>query len=84
MRRKVADQVLIQLIEADVDIGFALLDEARAYRASGQPEVSSRALQEAADVLADIERRLKSLSESESEPFLPLVAELRNEIAAME
>jgi hypothetical protein len=58
MRRKVADQVLVQLIEADVDIAFALLDEARSYRASGQPEVSSRALQEASEILADIERLL--------------------------
>jgi hypothetical protein len=84
MRRKVADQVLVQLIEADVDIGFALLDEARAYRASGQQEVSSRALQEAADIVADIERRLQGLGDSEAEPFLPLVAELCNEMAAAE
>jgi hypothetical protein len=83
-RRKVADQVLIQLIEADVDIGFALVDEAKACRISGQPEFSSRALQDAAAIVADIERRLQELGDSESGPFLPLVAELRNEIAAVE
>ena len=82
MRRKVADQVLIQLIEADVDIGFALLDEAKAYRLSGQSDFSSHALQQAKDIVVDIERRLQELGDSESVPFLPLVAELRNEIAA--
>ncbi len=84
MGRKAADKVLVQLIEADVDIGFGLVDEAKAYRASGQPEFSSRALQDAADVLADIDRRLQQLGDSESGPFHPLVAELRNEIAAVE
>jgi hypothetical protein len=83
MRRNVADQVSIQLIEADVDIGFALVDEAKAYRAAGQPEFSARALQDAAEILADIDRRLQRLHDSECRPFLPLVAELRNEIAAV-
>ena len=81
MRRKVAAQVLIQLIEADVDIGFALLDEAKTYRILGQPEASSRALQETADIVADIERRLQQLDHSESGPFLSLLAALRDEIA---
>ena len=84
IRRKVADQVLIQLIEADVDIGFALLDEAKAYRLSGQSDFSSHALQQAKDIVVDIERRLQELGDSESVPFLPLVAELRNEIAAVQ
>ena len=80
--RKLADKVLIQLIEADVEIGFGLVDEAKAYRESGQTEFSSRALQDAKDIIADIERRLKRLEVSESSPFDSLVAELRNEISA--
>jgi hypothetical protein len=84
MGRKVADKVRIQLIEADVEIGFALVDEAKAYCASGQPEFSSRALQEADDIVADIDRRLQRLGDSESGPFHLLVTELRNEIAALE
>lgn len=84
VRRKLADQVLIQLIEADVDIGFGLVDEVRSYRASGQPEFSLRALQNAADILADIDTRLHQLGDSQSGPFLLLVAELRNEIAVVE
>jgi hypothetical protein len=83
VRRKLADQVLIQLIEADVDIGFGLVDEVRSYRASGQPDFSVRALQNAAEIVADIETRLHQLGDAESGPFLALVAELRNEIAAV-
>jgi hypothetical protein len=84
MGRKLADRILIELIEADVEIGFALVDEAKAYRASGQPEFSSRALLDAEDVVADIERRLQGLDGSESDPFGPLLAELRNEIAGVD
>lgn len=83
-RRKVNDQVLINLIEADVDIGFGLIDDAKAHRISGQTEFSARALKEAAHILADIERRLGSLGESESVPFVGLISELRNQIAAEE
>jgi hypothetical protein len=81
-RRKAVDQVLIQLIEADVDIGFGLVDEARAYRFSGQLDFCLRALQDAGEIVADIERRLAQQGESGSWPFLPLLAELRSQIAA--
>ena len=77
-----ADKILIQFIEADVEIGFGLVDEAKAFRASGQPEFSSRALQNAGYVIADIECRLERLGASESIPFQPLITELRKEIAA--
>jgi len=80
-RRKASDQMMVQLIEADVDIGFGLVDEARAYLFNGQADFSSRALQNAEEVVADIERRLEQLGEAAA-PFLPLVAELRNEISA--
>jgi hypothetical protein len=83
MGRKLAYKILVQLIAADVEMGFALVDEAKAYRASGQPEFSSRVLQVAEDTVADIERRLQQLGNPESGPFHPLVTELRNEIAAV-
>ena len=83
MRRKVADQVLIQFVEADVDIGFGLVDEAKTYLLSSQPEFSSRALQNAQEIIADIEQRLQQLGDSAAGPFLPLVAELRNQIASV-
>ena len=80
-RRTVAEQVHIQLIEAAVDTGFGLIDDAKDYRASGEPELSSLALREAGKTVAYIEGRLQQLGENESGPFLFLVAELRNEIA---
>ena len=73
MERKVADKIAIQLIEADVEIGFALVEEAKAYCASGQPEFSSRVLQDAEGVVADIERRLQRLGGSDFGPFIPLL-----------
>lgn len=82
--RSLTNKILIQFIEADVEIGFGLIDEAKAYRAAGQPEPSSRALQDAEAILTDIDLRLQRLGDSESGPFHPLVAELRNEIAEVE
>lgn len=82
MRRKVSDQVMLQLIEADVESGFGLVDEARVHRIQGNNEFSCRALQEAEVVIVDIEQRLAQLGDSEAVPFLPLVAELRAQIAA--
>jgi hypothetical protein len=83
MRRNSAEQMLVQLIEADVDIGFGLVDEAKAYRAHGQADFSSRALQNAEETVADIERRLQQLGDSEASPFIPLIAELQSQIAAV-
>jgi hypothetical protein len=81
--RKLAEQVLVQLTEADVESGFGLVDEAKAYRISGRPELSSRALQNARSIVAEVELRLQRLGNS-AFPFLALLAELREEIAAME
>lgn len=83
MPRSLACRIAIQLLEADVEAGFALVDEARAYRASGQSQLSARFEHDANEVVADIERRLQRLSESESRPFGPLLEELRNEIATL-
>jgi hypothetical protein len=80
----VAEQVHIQLIEAAVETGFGLIDDARDYRASGAPELSSRALQEAGKTATDIEDHLQRLGDSESWPFSLLLAELRSEIAEAE
>ncbi len=81
MRRTVSEQVMVQLIEADVDIGFGLVDEAKAYRLQGNAQFSARALEEAESIVVDIEQRLERLGQDESGPFRALVTELRNEIA---
>lgn len=83
MRRKAADQLVIQHIEADVESGFGLIDEARAYRASNRSEFSCRALQQASEIASEIERRVQQLGEP-GLPFLCLLLELRHEIAAAE
>ena len=83
MRRKVSDQVLVQLIEADVESGFGLIDEAKAHCIQGDGQFSSRVLQEAEKIVTDIEQRLAQLGDSEAVPFFPLVAELREQIAAV-
>ncbi len=75
-RRTVAEQIHIQLIEAAVDTGFGLIDDAKDYRASGEPELSSHALEEAGKTAADIEDHMQRLGDSESWPFFHLVAEL--------
>ena len=82
MRRKVSEQVLVQLIEADVESGFGLVDDANAHRVRGNSQFSTRALQEAEAIVADIEHRLAQLGETEAAPFVPLVAELREQIAS--
>ena len=84
MGSKTADKLRLQWIEADVEIGFGLIDDARAYQASGQSEFSSRALRDAAAVVADIETRTKQLAVCAAQPFLPLLAELRYEIDSFE
>ncbi len=84
MRGNVAVKNTVQLIEADVEAGFALVEEARAYGASGQLQFSSRVRRDAEEIVADIERRLQRLGDSESRAFHFLVIELRNEIAALE
>ena len=38
LRCKLTYKILVQLIEADVEIGFALVDEAKAYRGWGRPD----------------------------------------------
>jgi len=81
-RRTVAEQVGIQLVEADIETGFALVDEAKGYFASDQKQAASLVLQEAAKILVDVEQRLLRLGDSE--PFQPLITELRDEIAAAE
>ena len=81
VRGTARDKLQVELIEADVEIGFGLVDDARAYTASGQPELTARALQTAATVLADMERRLHEMGESASAPFQALIVGLREEIA---
>jgi hypothetical protein len=68
-------RVRIELIEADLEIGFTLVD-----LALGSPEDSTRLLFDAAQVYDDILLRLKRLEPAEECSFRPLVVELRRAI----
>jgi len=73
MGGKLAYKILVQLIEADVETGFALVDQAKVLPCLGPAEFSSRVLQVAEDTVADIERRLQRLGDLNLDPFIPLL-----------
>lgn len=80
-KRNSSEQVLVELVEADFETAFSLLDVAQAEALNRNPEFGRRALQEADVILLDIEQRLARLEGSEREPFLALLEELHREIA---
>ncbi len=76
----ISDRIRVELIEADVEQVFGLVDLADAEAQSGNALKSKRILEDAESVFLDIERRLAHLGTSESFPFLALVEELRRSI----
>jgi ferredoxin len=75
-----SDRIAIELVEADCEIGFGLVDVAEAESKSGDRESAARVLDDADLVILDIEQRLRRLSERNRTPFGPLLGELRREI----
>lgn len=73
-------RIEIEFVEADVEIGFNLVDLARQESKAGDVSSVSRILDEADGVLADIDHRLDHLSNAGRASFGPLVAELRREV----
>jgi hypothetical protein len=73
MRCKLAYKILVQLIEADVEIGFALVDEAKAYRAWGRPDCSSRVLQVAEERRTTLNVASNDWATANLGPFVPLL-----------
>ncbi len=78
------DRIQVELIEADVDIGFGLVDSALGELHAGNLTFARRALEDAEKVLIDIEERLRQLDAERSRPFGPLVDELRKAVHAAE
>lgn len=74
-------RVAVELVEADVEIGFNLVDMARREFESGRSTAATRVLQDADDVLIDIEQRLSRLDDGNRDCFGPLLAELRRELS---
>jgi hypothetical protein len=68
-------RIPVELIEADFEIGFNLVD-----LADSRPSESLRILLDAEAVHDGILARVKRLDASESSNFQPLVGELRREI----
>jgi hypothetical protein len=74
------DRIQVGLVEADVEMGFTLVDMAETESARGNPALASRVLRDAEGVLHNIEQRLERLAVGEREPFAPLVQELRRQV----
>lgn len=80
-RNPVAERITRELIEADFEIAFNLIDLSRAELERGDRPSASRALQDAEDVLRDIERRLTLIGDMKSRPFIALAGELKRQTA---
>ena len=74
------DRMDVEFLEADVEIGFNLVDMAGRECMQGDLPLASRVLQDAEDVFRDLELRLVRAGARERESFAPLVQELRREI----
>jgi len=83
-QHRAAERIRLELIEADVEIGFSLVDSALGELHAGNVPFAQRALQDAEKVLIDVEERLQGLDAEQSLPFGPLVDELRKAVHAAE
>lgn len=73
-------RIPVELVEADFEIAFNLVDMAETEASLGDRARASRAIDDAEEVFRDIETRLLRLGTPGSQPFTPLVGELRREI----
>lgn len=78
--RPLRNRMEVEFVEADVEIGFKLVDLAGEEFESGHSSVANRVLHDADGVLDDIESRLPRLEASDRACLRPLVAELRREV----
>lgn len=70
----------LEFVEADVEIGFSLVDMAGKERSLGNLPLAARLLHVAEEVFHDITQRLEQADVRERESFGPLMEELRREI----
>ena len=77
---RLPDRIRVELVEADVEIIFSLLDSAEDAFTRSDIIFATHALDDAENVFRDIEQRLLRLGGVESGPFVTLVNELRREI----
>lgn len=74
------DRMDVEFVEADVEIGFNLVDMAAQELDSGNQTLASRLLEDAEGVFQDIGQRLEKTGAGSRASFGPLVAELRKSI----
>jgi hypothetical protein len=77
---RASDRIRIEMIEADIDVRFSLVDDAREEFPPGNVEFAHAALDDANRVVEDIEERLAKLGAERSALFRPVVDELRKAI----
>lgn len=73
-------RIRVEIIEADVQSVFGLIDAAHAAALLGDTRSAQQVLASAEQVYDDIEQRLVKLQDLERAPFLALVAEVRREL----
>jgi len=74
------DRIAVDLVEADVEAAFSLVDLAEAAVGQGNSVFAADALERAEEVFGDIEGRLAGLGAGARTPLAELAAELRREI----
>jgi hypothetical protein len=80
-REPASERISKELIEADFEIAFSLVDMVHEETEEGDLVSAARALHDADDVFLDIERRLRLIRSLDQESFDPLIGELRRAIA---
>ena len=80
-REPASERISKELIEADFESAFSLVDMVHELTEEGDLASAAGALHDADDVVLDIERRLRLLKSSDQQSFDPLIGELRRAIA---
>jgi hypothetical protein len=78
---RASERIPRELIEADFEIAFSLIDLGQAEGDGNDRAWEARAVHDAEDVLGDIERRLDLLGALDRQSFDPLFWELKRQIA---
>lgn len=79
--RRVSDRILTELIEADIEIAFNLVDMAEDRLREHDLATAGRVLRDADEVLLDIRRRLAAMGREKGWPFDALLGEVHRAIA---
>jgi hypothetical protein len=75
-----AELVTRELIEADFEIAFNLIDLSQVELKCEDRPAATRVLEDAEDIFRDIERRLRLIGDVKSRPFHSLVGELKRQL----